>query len=238
MSKKLVLLSLLLLALVLPLTSHSATVNYDSGTVYNTTALTGFQTYGNMMDGMSVTAYFVGGGSSQQFWADTTALSGGVTGTGWSLSQSGDTFGGDWTFSNTGTAISRLVMDGVSGDTIFDIDWQPYPGTDGSANGWTFDTNYTGNLTATYRNILALTGNAPVGDLYTMLDLNFGPNGFSGGNSSLATNFTTGNMMTFKADTDSAATAGDIKPVPEPITLLLLGLGLVGIAGAKKAFKK
>jgi hypothetical protein len=212
MSKKLVLLSLLLLALVLPLTSHSATVNYDSGTVYNTTALTGFQTYGNMMDGMSVTAYFVGGGSSQQFWADTTALSGGVTGTGWSLSQSGDTFGGDWTFSNTGTAISRLVMDGVSGDTIFDIDWQPYPGTDGSANGWTFDTNYTGNLTATYRNILALTGNAPVGDLYT--------------------------MMTFKADTDSAATAGDIKPVPEPITLLLLGLGLVGIAGAKKAFKK
>lgn len=218
--KRMALGSLLLLALMLPVTSHAYVVNYDNGTLYQTKALTGFSTWGDMMDGMSVTAYFTAGGSESKSWADTGAGSGGVSGTDWSLTESGDTFGSNWNLIARG--ITRLVIDGVPGDTIFDTRrFGDVEGTPGSARGWTFETAYTGSLEATYRNWVKLTGFAPAGDLYTMLDLNFGPNGFAGD-------------MSFIADTDNAATAGDIKPAPEPATLLLLGLGLVGLTGIRR----
>ncbi|APG28785.1 hypothetical protein A7E78_13680 [Syntrophotalea acetylenivorans] len=215
MFKKSALLAVLALVLMAPMASHALTVNYDSGTQYNTTSLTGFSTYGDMMDGMSVTAYFAAGGSQTLAWADTVANAGGVTGTSWSLSQSGDTYTNSWSLSSDVT-LSQLVIDAAPGDTIFDITWSG-SGTPGSASGRTFTTAYTGDLTATYRNLLSVGGNDPVGDLYTLLDLDFGASGFLGN-------------LSFIADTDNAASAGDVVPaVPEPSTFLLFGGGLLGL---------
>lgn len=142
----------------------------------------------------------------------------------------GDTFGGTWTLSNSsGKTINSLLIDGQPGDTIFDIT-NPDPGTDGSARGWTFETDYT-PIIATYRDLVALTGYAPVGDLYLRLNLQFTGDGFASGAVAPHT-------MTFIADTDMAATHGDIHPTPEPTTILLIGLGLVGLVGARRKLNK
>jgi hypothetical protein len=37
---------------------------------------------------------------------------------------------------------------------------------------------------------------------------------------------------------DSSSTSGDVAVTPEPTTLLLLGSGLLGLAGLRKKFKK
>ena len=219
-----------LIVCMLPVVSHSYSVVFDTGTTYNTQALTGFATTGAMMDGMSVTAYFVGGGSETLAWADTGASSGGVSGTGWTLSQSGDTFSGDnWTLS-AASALSRVYINAGPGDTVFDIasngttDFNAMTdnGTPGSARGLNFATPYGGVLTAYYRNSVGVGGNPIVGDLFLVLDLQF--SSFSG-------------SMIFSADTDNLLYAGDIVPTPEPTTMLLLGFGLIGLAGARR-FKK
>jgi len=64
-------------------------------------------------------------------------------------------------------------------------------------------------------------------DLYRTLNLDFGSSGFTG-------------ALNFSADTDNLLYPGDIKPVPEPATMLLLGTGIIGLAalGRKKFQKK
>jgi hypothetical protein len=222
--KKLVLLSFLL-ALVLPLNAYSYSgPSYDSGTTYNTTALTGFSTNGDMMDGMQVTAY-TSGGTQVLTWATTGSGSGGVTGTGWSLLQSGDTFSTDsWTlWAQAGTTISRLVIDARPGSTVFDTITDPVT-SPGSARGAAFAPQSVPSslLSATYRDLLGVGGTV-YGDLYLQLDLQF-------------VGFTDATMK-FTADTDNASIKGDIVPSPEPLTLLLLGLGLTGIAGLRRRDK-
>ena len=208
------------------------TVNFVDGTTYNTEALTGFATYGDMMKGMTVIATFSDRPEDTQLWADTASGSGGVYGSGsnWSLIVSGDTFVDQWTLTvSNGSSLTNLFLDAGTGNAVFDV-LNGDHASPGSANGKPFNTTaYAGPLTATYADLVGIGGKV-YDDLYRTLKLDFGDSGFSG-------------SMTFTADTDNLSIPGDLNPanpVPEPATMLLLGTGLMGIAGfgRKKLFKK
>ncbi|OGR06327.1 MAG: hypothetical protein A2511_09610 [Deltaproteobacteria bacterium RIFOXYD12_FULL_50_9] len=201
----------------------SFTVGFNTGSVNTTTALTGYSTDGAMMDGMGVTAFFAGGSSQTLYWADLSPTSGGVSGLGWSLSESGDTYGGNWSLTSTSAAISKIAIDAGIGNTVFDTLHVPDPGTPGSANGYTLYLTSPNmwDIAVTYSNEVALTAFLPVGDLYRSLSIDFLNN----------INFGPGQSLTFVADTDNLSLAGDLKPVPEPATMLLFGTGLAGLAG-------
>ena len=135
---------------------------------------------------------------------------------------------GIWTLTNnTGSPLTRVLIDAGPGDTVFDIYWDPYPGTPGSADGRTFEvtSDHTGlNIVATYRGLVALSGFDPVGDLYRYLDIQF----------LTAGELKSGSELKYRSDTDNIMFAGDIEPIepiPEPGTLMLLGTGLAGLGG-------
>src|SRR5262245_8003284 len=91
-----------LLAGALCSSAEASTILVDNSNPVSIPALTGFATNGAMMDSMSVTAYFTGGFSQTMFWADTGPVSGGVSGSQWGVSQSGDTFNPlSWGFGNS-----------------------------------------------------------------------------------------------------------------------------------------
>jgi len=200
-------------SLLLTAGSRAVTVNvgFDAGTTNTTTALLGFVTTGAMMDGMVVTAFFSDASSQTLAWADTGATSGGVSGTGWSLSESGDTFGGLWSLSNSrGVNLVRLLIDAGPGGTVFDTFFGSSTGTPGSGGGMDFAVSSISvadngdTITATYRDAVALGASLPVGDLYRRLDVDL--------------SLSNGSTMVFVSDTDNSLIAGDIRSVPEPMS--------------------
>tara|TARA_R110002049_G_scaffold50370_2_gene142990 strand:+ start:56137 stop:56829 length:693 start_codon:yes stop_codon:yes gene_type:complete len=204
-------------------------VAFDPGTTNTTTALAGFATDGDMMDGMLITATFTDMSSETLAWADIAAGSGGVSGTGWSLMAAGDTFSSNaWTLANeSAMAIQTIDLDGGPGDTIFDID-SPSPGTADSASGANFFVNSGGDpfdIVATYSDQVAITGDAPVGDLWRRLSIDF-----------TTTPFVPDSRLVFRADTDNTALEDDLGEVPEPASLAIFAaMGITAIARRKRA---
>lgn len=102
---------------------------------------------------MSVTTLFSNQFSQTLFWATTGASSGGATGTGWGLSLTGDSFGGNWLFT-TGGDLGQLVtltLNVNSGFTVFDRMFGGAVGTPDSALGmdFAFVNGFTGDATMT-----------------------------------------------------------------------------------------
>ena len=235
----------MLLALVLvaafAATSFAYTVNIatDDSQKYTTSALTGYTTYGNMMAGMQVTAYLKSTFSGTTFQETATWVAGSGTvgyvsddidaailGGTWSLTQTGDTWDTQWVLNSTNSfwQFTGFSINGIPGNTVFDRT-NPNPGTSGSASGKDFAPigSDAGTIDVLYSGALLLGDADPVGDLWLFLDVQF-------------KNFTTKNFK-FYQDTDSIKYAGDITPVPEPATFLLLGAGLMGLMGCRR-FKK
>ena len=224
----------LLLGIAAPAAAQS--VNFDPGTTYNSSGVTNHQATGASMTGMHVTAYFADGSMSSGLWGDLGGGSHGVSNNFFSISlgSSDDSYFSSWGLANNyGSGMNRLVLEGGDfGGVAFDqgIGFLGLAeGTPGSDIGRDFANCQAGgfftclltydhwNTTATYRNEIAVPPAGAVGDLYTMLDLQFG-DAFTGRHDQL-----------MFLDTDNIGAMQTT--TPEPATLLLLGSGLAAVGG-------
>ena len=169
------------------------------------------------MVGMSVTVFFAGGSETIQ-WAATGAMSGAAAGTGWTISESGDTFADNaWSVDFGTLSVTSIVLDGTPGLTLFDRTL-PNPGTVGSANGkdWVSSLLNDADIGVEYSNVVGIGAAPPINDLFQILTVSFVD--FEQGSVS--------GQFTFSQDTDNDSRI----QIPEPAMLPLFGLGLAGIA--------
>lgn len=223
--------TLLALAMMAGMTTAAhanVSVSANNGTLHITNGITGFQTFGDMMDGMTITGLY-NNVSTTAIWADTGSGCGAANAGTWSVSMCGDTFGGTWTVTNASDGLLRsLSFDGSPGRTLFDRGTPPPNGFDSgtpdSARGWDVTNNDVNlQLDVTYTDILGIAGDplSPYFDLYTRVNMFInGGNGIRFGS------------FGFIMDTDNATS--DVIKTPEPGSLLLMGLGLLGLGAARR----
>jgi hypothetical protein len=183
-------------------------------------SLSGFETSGSQMSGMKVTANYLGNGSQTVTWNSTGAQAGGAFGTGWSLTQVGDTFSSPWTFStSSGFAqkIASLIINAIPGNTVFDT-VLGLEGTPGSFSGNPF-TVVSGQAPSAYAYSTDISG--AQNDLKGVLSLSWN-SGFAG-------------QLSFLADTDSGQADDPIQAaVPEPTTIAGIALAAAGLTRLRR----
>ena len=206
-------------------------------------------TSGAQMTGIEVTGT-TSAGTSTGTWAATGFNSGGMSGTGFALSQSGLTGQNPWTLTvNDGYQMTGLMLDGLPGTTVFDID-DFFTRTPGTSYGREFEPlgafdGLSGRVIATYSGIVSLTGASPQDDVFTRLTLDF--TGLTGGS------LGAGSWM-FYQDTDTPSLNSPILPinpgtppvnpgppvsaVPLPAPALLLIAGILGTGTALRKRRK
>src|SRR5688572_5084945 len=202
------------------------TIGEVAGAPLNIIGITGFSTFGSDMAGLSVSVTFGTSGLRNCVWAPTSSTAGGCGVSGFfSIEQDGDTFSDDspWILTNLTTfdSISLLTLDGTparqsDSGTVFDRTFDGDEGTPGSALGKDADgiTSDLSNGSALYQNLVAISPDLPVGDIFTTLTIRFDGNGLGSGDNA-----------SFVADTDSIG----VVSVPEPATATLLTIGLAGL---------
>jgi hypothetical protein len=212
----------------------------DLGPV-NVDNIGGYASNGNNMGGLKFQVNFEGTSPPQEaFWINGS----GALGTGFSVTLSTDdsnlypyyTTSTDypslyWNITNSGasdiTSITILGGGAGFGNTIFDTDYGWEDGTSGSESGASAWDNNNGSFTVTaiYSNPVGVGGQSPFAipnDIYATLTLDFG-------STHLAPNAT----YSVNMDTDIVNSS----PVPEPSTMILLGVGLAGLFGVRKSRK-
>lgn len=205
----------------------SVVVSADPGITYVTDEIYDFAVRGDEMDGLAVTAYFEDGSSETAIWATTGVSAGAAIGTGWELRLVGDTFTNAWNLGNSaGQGMTKLVLDGVPGDVVFDKIYEPFL-SEGSVRGIEFAVVSGGDdvdIEAVYRNQVAVTPAGPLGDIFSLLEINFvNPGGFATGASALV----------YMADTDKA----ELRIIPLPAAVWT-GMALLGGLGIARRIRK
>ena len=225
-------------------------VDFDGSNVVKVADVEKFSTFGDMMEGMEITATYKNGDGVLATWKGTTNQYGVAHATDYpsewpnaerefQLSYDGDTYYNfNWLFEDLGDgAITKISIDALAGNTVFDV--QDYgsngplsnePDTPGSRRGYAFDLLDeslvdTYDISVTYKDLVAVGSNPAVGDLYGTLEIMFGDT-----TATAFVNNGTGSFK-FKADTDI------IVPIPEPGTVLLLGVGMLGLLGLARKRK-
>lgn len=226
---------------ILPTIAHATTIAYDgSGTVWQTNGIVKVGTYGADMAGMQVTVNFSDGSKETREWSENSDSLFGAWGSSWNLTvNSGSTYYNSrhfepWSLTvNKDASITGFFIDAGTGNSVFDgtrtyaSDPITYPSTHNSQTGSPFAYHNmldpTGLTLATYSGLVALTGQAPVGDLYRYLSIDFG-------------GIVSGNTLQFSADTDNITSS--LTPVPEPATALLFAAGAAGMAAINRRKRK
>ncbi|BAH38830.1 hypothetical protein GAU_1788 [Gemmatimonas aurantiaca T-27] len=225
-------------SLVLASTVNAQSYSSNVGTVSSVSSVNDAMQV-NQLTGVTLTAYWGQNGTSGPIAFGQQSGQWGFFGSGFSFftgNGNGDTFFTTWALDNGQSGLTRLVFEAAGTNTAFDRAFGLLglaEGTPGSSIGNSLDAYRcvvivcfdAWNTHVTYNNQVGLFPDAPVGDLFTQMDVTFGR----------AIGAGRGIEAHFAFDTDLVTPyAGGGVVTPEPSTYALMAAGLAGIFGVAR----